>query len=243
MSVLYCFEIGNDKDVRLLKTNNKLAIVIREISSEQSLFPNKVTIDTQQWFQLRRYVENTSKGLVNVVNGKGDVDFIHLLKGALFIQVHSPYKCVTIRDFISVSQYDQYTPNPERLTYNGHKLKAQRHGIALRELEWLCLKEHTKTVDEIINLQSFNFIFKFGDITKLESVECIVQQCNCLTVRNHELSKTISKKYPWADLYKQRRAVQRRNLAIPEDRGVPGTVEIMKSPQNNVPDVLCLLAQ
>jgi hypothetical protein len=103
------------------------------------------------------------------------------------MQIHSPYKCVTIRYFISVSQYDQYTPNPERLTYNGHKLKAQRYVIALRNLEWLCLKEHMETVDEMINLQSFNVIIKYGDITKLESVECIAQQCNCLTVRNHGL--------------------------------------------------------
>jgi O-acetyl-ADP-ribose deacetylase (regulator of RNase III) len=118
-----------------------------------------------------------------------------------------------------------------------------RNGIALRELEWKCVKEHMRTMNEMINLQSLKVIYKYGDITDIEVVECIVQQCNCLAVKNHGLSKAISKKYPWSDLYKQRRAVRNRNLAIPEDRGLPGTIEIMKSPQRNIPDVVCLLAQ
>ena len=40
-----------------------------------------------------------------------------------------------------------------------------------------------------------------------------------------------------------RRAVSNRNLAIQEDRGVPGTIKIMVSPECNEPDVICILAQ
>ena len=70
-----------------------------------------------------------------------------------------------------------------------------------------------------------------------------MQQCDCITINNHGLSKKISEKYPWADIYKQRRAVSNRNLAIQEDRGVPGTIKIMVSPECNEPDVICMLAQ
>jgi hypothetical protein len=104
-----------------------------------------------------------------------------------------------------------------------------------------------ETISEIINTQRSNIpvIFKYGNSTDLTSVsvDCIVQQGNCLTVKSHGFSKKISEKYPWADVYKQRRVIPNRNLALPEDRGVPGTLKIMKSPQSNVPDVVCLLAQ
>lgn len=45
MTDLYSFEIGNNKDVILIKQEIKVVIVIREISSEQNLILNTVTID------------------------------------------------------------------------------------------------------------------------------------------------------------------------------------------------------
>jgi O-acetyl-ADP-ribose deacetylase (regulator of RNase III) len=114
-------------------------------------------------------------------------------------------------------------------------LKGSYNGSVLKNIE--------KTMNEMINFHTLGVIFKYGDITEVTSVNCIVQQCNCLTVHSHGLSKTISEKYPWSNLYERRRAVQNHNLAIPEDRGTRGTVEIMKFPELNIPDVVCLLAQ
>ena len=64
----------------------------------------------------------------------------------------------------------------------------------------------------------------------------IVHQCNCLTVHPHGLSSTIAKHRRESDVYQRRRAVGNRNLAIPEDRGVPGTIKVYDT-------VICLLAQ
>lgn len=52
----------------------------------------------------------------------------------------------------------------------------------------------------------------------------IVQQCNCLTVKSHGLSKQIAQRFPSADPYTRRRPVGKRNLAISADRATPGTV-------------------
>lgn len=64
-----------------------------------------------------------------------------------------------------------------------------------------------------------------GDL--LQSGEAVIcQQLNCLSVKTHGLSTAIAAKYPYADVYAQRRQMGRRNLAVPEDRGVPGTIVI-----------------
>lgn len=52
--------------------------------------------------------------------------------------------------------------------------------------------------------------------------DLIVHQCNCLTVRNHGLAAVIAEAMPEADIYARRAPVRAgRNLARPEDRGVP----------------------
>ena len=66
--------------------------------------------------------------------------------------------------------------------------------IASRELE--CDKR-------TINLHNFNVIFKYGNITEVKASQCIVQQCNCITINKHGLSPQKSEKYPWADIYKE----------------------------------------
>jgi hypothetical protein len=54
----------------------------------------------------------------------------------------------------------------------------------------------------------------------------IVHQTNCLTVRPHGLSAAVAARFPWADVYGERQAQGRQNLAVPEDRGRPGTIEV-----------------
>ena len=74
-----------------------------------------------------------------------------------------------------------------------------------------------------------------GDLLESEA-DWIVQQCNCLTVRAHGLSRDIAAKFPDSNPYVTRRAVDNRNLAQEADRSVPGTIEVMGR-------VVCLMAQ
>ena len=69
-----------------------------------------------------------------------------------------------------------------------------------------------------------------GDLLFLtcDSNYIIIQQCNCLTVTSHGLSQSITDKYPEANIYSLRRRIDNRNIAIPSDRGVPGTYVVTK---------------
>ena len=81
-----------------------------------------------------------------------------------------------------------------------------------------------------------------GDLLQLNNVDYIVHQTNCLCVRSHGLSQALAQTYPWADVYCQRRHIQGRNLAIPEDRAIPGTIQIFTNPGRG-PSVICLFGQ
>ena len=108
--------------------------------------------------------------------------------------------------------------------------------------------------------------FRFGDLTEWTEADAIVHQCNCLTVRAHGLSAQIARKYPWGDVYSYRRSQgswiwghyhRKRNLAVPEDRKEPGTIQILRNPGLDIvknsngethlvpkkPDVIALYAQ
>jgi hypothetical protein len=65
-----------------------------------------------------------------------------------------------------------------------------------------------------------------GDILLYEKADYIVQQCNCLTVRGHGLSASITEKFPEADPYAKRRPMGARNLAVVDDRPEPGTIDV-----------------
>ncbi|CAC5368610.1 unnamed protein product [Mytilus coruscus] len=78
--------------------------------------------------------------------------------------------------------------------------------------------------------------------------ENIEEVANCWKLkqkglRSHGLSRQIAEKYPWADIYSTRKAENCRNLAILEDRGIPGTIRVFKSPQDLNPDIVCFLSQ
>ena len=70
----------------------------------------------------------------------------------------------------------------------------------------------------------------------------IMQQCNCLTITAHSLSKTLAESFPHGDAYEGRRAIGRRNYAIQEDRVEPGSVGILEG-EDNLPQIICLYAQ
>lgn len=84
---------------------------------------------------------------------------------------------------------------------------------------------------------------KVGDVLKATGVDAIVQQCNCLTVKAHGLSQAIAGQYLWADPYRIRRLEGIRNLSVREDRAVPGSIQIMKTPTGATPDAIVLYAQ
>lgn len=70
--------------------------------------------------------------------------------------------------------------------------------------------------------------------------DVIVQQCNCVTIKSHGLSKAIADKYPYANMYSKRRA-KSANMATVADR--PGTCKIMIPDHPGDPYVACLLGQ
>jgi O-acetyl-ADP-ribose deacetylase (regulator of RNase III) len=79
-----------------------------------------------------------------------------------------------------------------------------------------------------------------GDLLDAEE-EYICQQCNCITIRSHGLSASIVKRFPHADPYAIRRSVGNRNMSIPEDKSVPGTIEVYGSDTER--KVICMFAQ
>lgn len=79
-----------------------------------------------------------------------------------------------------------------------------------------------------------------GDITKIEC-DYICQQCNCIAVRPHGLSKTIADKLKVCP-YSRREADGNKNLAIPSDRPPLGSLLTEKSPIKDV-SVICMFAQ
>ena len=82
-----------------------------------------------------------------------------------------------------------------------------------------------------------------GDLLKAKDVDVIVHQVNCLCIKAHGLSKQIAERFPWGDIYSTRRGEGNRNLAVREDRGIPGTIKLLKSPEPLQPDVVCFLSQ
>ena len=85
--------------------------------------------------------------------------------------------------------------------------------------------------------------YHYGCILQIKDVDAIVHQCNCLTVKSHGLSQKISKCFPWGDIYSHRTPVRGRNLAVTNHRGKPRTIQILKSSEENTPDLICLLSQ
>lgn len=71
---------------------------------------------------------------------------------------------------------------------------------------------------------------KIGNL--LEATEdFIAQQCNCISLKPHGLSASITKKFPFADSYGIRKGLS-GNLAIPEYRDIPGTISVMGNGQD-----------
>jgi hypothetical protein len=64
-----------------------------------------------------------------------------------------------------------------------------------------------------------------GNLLEIDT-DYIMQQCNCVTVHAHGLSKAIGDKFPECRVYEKRRCLANRNCAIVEDRATPGTFSI-----------------
>src|SRR5690242_14918048 len=69
-------------------------------------------------------------------------------------------------------------------------------------------------------------VFKKGNL--LDATEqYIAHQCNCITTNSAGLAAQISKHFPYADPYSNRKNIHGlRNRAVEEDRPVPGSIQI-----------------
>lgn len=79
-----------------------------------------------------------------------------------------------------------------------------------------------------------------GDIAYAD-VDLIVQQCNCLTIRAHGLSQHLAD-VCGVNPYR-RRLPLRRNLAVKEDRSIPGTVRVYSRSSRRPYHLACLFSQ
>ncbi len=70
-----------------------------------------------------------------------------------------------------------------------------------------------------------------GDLLDAKE-DFILQQNNCIGVKPHGLSQSIALKYPYANPYCSRKAIGSRNMAILDDRGTPGTIQVFKDPKH-----------
>lgn len=74
--------------------------------------------------------------------------------------------------------------------------------------------------------------------------QVIVHQINCLCTRPHGLAASVAERFPYANVYGQRRQVGRQNLAVEADRGIPGTIDARLPPANSTgPIVIGLYGQ
>jgi hypothetical protein len=87
-----------------------------------------------------------------------------------------------------------------------------------------------------------------GDICNAKE-RYICQQCNCVTVKPHGLSKYIADRFPYANVYASRPARSANTAAVPDE---PGTVVEMgyeledgaeEAPADRTPTVLCMMGQ
>lgn len=68
-----------------------------------------------------------------------------------------------------------------------------------------------------------------GDLLKAD-VDVVVHQISSMPCKAHGLSKSIAKRFSWADHYGQRTQVGNRNLATPETQPACGTIEKSLNP-------------
>jgi len=75
----------------------------------------------------------------------------------------------------------------------------------------------------------------------------IVHQLNCMTVRPHGLSDILAKKFPYCNVYSERKEATKEpgqaNRCVKEDEGIPGMASIRHNSFRGDPIVVGLLAQ
>ena len=65
----------------------------------------------------------------------------------------------------------------------------------------------------------------------LSRVDAIAQQSNCVSCDAHGLANAIAKKLPYGNSYASRqRMPSNSKVAVPEDRAVPGTIDVRRPP-------------
>lgn len=81
-----------------------------------------------------------------------------------------------------------------------------------------------------------------GDLLDAKEAYILQQNC-CIACKAHGLSEVISKRYPYADPYSSRRRMGKRNMAVPTDRSVPGTIQVFRPESGEGPAFVSMYAQ
>jgi hypothetical protein len=73
--------------------------------------------------------------------------------------------------------------------------------------------------------------------------EYVLQQCDCISTQALHLDADYKKEFPWGDVYGDRTPINGfRNLATVDTRGIPGTIKVYPS-GNDEPNVVAMFSQ
>lgn len=147
--ILYLANLGNEREVRVCIVNNTKEIVTGELEGDDR---QGITLDRCQWTHLMWFAQNATKSMHSMQEENSEVNYMQNLGGGIYLQVHSPFRCVTVRKFVS-SPYSDPFFFPIRIVQHtmGKKLCPTKDGISLRVLEWNCLTERLQLKSNFLN--------------------------------------------------------------------------------------------
>lgn len=133
------------------------------------------------------------------------------------------------------------TTDTTSISHQSYKRKNNENDISILH-ERKCLK--IMKTENIFNTNIKHCIGNILDEVYSQNTTVIVQQLNCIAVLPHGLSKSLATKYPYSDVYSQRRRINHLNRAIVNDRATPGTIQMCHPPNNcQLPIIANLYAQ
>lgn len=149
MEVIYLANLGNEREVRVCIVNNTKEIVIGELEGDDR---QGITLDRCQWTQLMGFAQNATKAMQSMQDEENsEINYMQDLGGDIYLQVHSPFRCVTVRKFVSAPYSDPLLPYPHCPAYKGKELCPTKDGISLRVLEWNRLTERLQLISNFLN--------------------------------------------------------------------------------------------
>lgn len=128
--------------------NNTKEIVIGELEGDDR---QGITLDRCQWTHFMCFAQNATKAMQRMQGENSEVNYMQDLGGDIYLQVHSPVRCVTVRKFVSAPYNDPLLPYPHCPTHKGKELCPTKDGISLRVVEWNRLTERLQLKSNFLN--------------------------------------------------------------------------------------------